>query len=281
MKSLISLPQRKSKTLGFFSGFSTLLLYELFEEVIEEAIAWTITTVITKALSFVLVVLLTQTTKVAIKSITKGIGHLIKPIVREYTYRQGNDKIELIRRIYKKMKDAIKKLLAYLKRNVKTNTATVMNAVTSIGSGVALGGGLAIGGVEIPQWSYYVIGAILTIIVFVFEELGIRGVGSETQAQYDARKAKEQADKEAKAQQEKLIKEIEEQEAKANEIQREIEAQEAEQARIAKEQEEQQRKEIEEQQRKLEIERIRAEYAVAQQDGYTGSIKDFILQQQK
>ena len=87
----------------FFKGFGLLLTYEIIEELLEEAIAWTITTVLAKAVSFLLVVVLTQCTKVTIKYTTKLLKVLLKPLVTKLVYRPGNDKVNFIRKAFCKI----------------------------------------------------------------------------------------------------------------------------------------------------------------------------------
>ena len=87
----------------FFKGFGLLLTYEIIEELLEEAIAWTITTVLAKAVSFLLVVVLTQCTKVTIKYTTKLLKVLLKPLVTKLVYRPGNDKVNFIRKVFCKI----------------------------------------------------------------------------------------------------------------------------------------------------------------------------------
>lgn len=87
----------------FFKGFGLLLTYELIEELLEEAIAWTITTVLAKAVSFLLVVVLTQCTKVTIKYSVKLLKVLLKPLVTKLVYRPGNDKVNFIRKVFCKI----------------------------------------------------------------------------------------------------------------------------------------------------------------------------------
>lgn len=87
----------------FFKGFGLLLTYEIIEEFLEEAIAWTITTVLAKAVSFLLVVVLTQCTKVTIKYSVKLLKVLLKPLVTKLVYRPGNDKVNFIRKVFCKI----------------------------------------------------------------------------------------------------------------------------------------------------------------------------------
>lgn len=94
----------KAALKGFNKGFVLLLVYELIEEALEELIAWSITTIIAKAVSFLFVVLLTQTTKVT----AKAIVILIKPAVKKLTYKKGDDKMQKLIKILKAVVSNIK-----------------------------------------------------------------------------------------------------------------------------------------------------------------------------
>lgn len=95
-----------------------------------------------------------------------------------------------------KIGELLKKLIDYCKRNIKSNTATVTNVLSSFASGSVVGGGLYLGGVAIPQWAYIVIGGAVTVVIFLLTELGVKGAGFETPEQYAKRTA---AEKELKA----------------------------------------------------------------------------------
>ena len=58
LENTITQKKKSSVFTKFFKGFGLLLTYEIIEELLEEAIAWTITTVLARALSFLLVVVL-------------------------------------------------------------------------------------------------------------------------------------------------------------------------------------------------------------------------------
>lgn len=227
---------------SFFSGFGLLLTYEIIEECLEEAIAWGITTAIAKISSFLLVVLLTQSIKLGAKELSKATVIVLKPVVKKITYREGNDKIDRLNKTIrgikmeeKKIVVFFKKLLAYLKRNIKTNTSTVINLLASAGSGCSLGGGLYFGGVELPSYAYYLIGAVLTIAMFALCELGIIDKGLETQDEYDIRKADEQLAKEEKQAQKEADRLAKEAEAEAKRIEDEALAEIERQEREAEE----------------------------------------------
>ena len=199
--------------LGFLKGFSLLLTYEIIEELLEELIAWSLTAVLAKALSFLIVVLLTQVVKLSAKTLGKALTIILKPLVKKAIYRPGNDKINIFLRRTKmadviktdpeqvekkpnKIGELLKKLIDYCKRNIKSNTATVTNVLSSFASGSVVGGGLYLGGVAIPQWAYYIIGGVVTVVIFLITELGIKGAGFETPEQYAKRTEAEKAVKE-------------------------------------------------------------------------------------
>lgn len=74
--------------------FLALLISELFEEVLEEMIATGITWVIGKVLNVLLIISLTQGTKI-----------LIKRIVKKITYKEGNDKMKVLNKIWSCLKN--------------------------------------------------------------------------------------------------------------------------------------------------------------------------------
>ena len=268
-----------------------MLVYEIIEELLEEAVAWTITTLVAKALSFLLVVVLTQFTKVTGKMIAKSLVLVLKPVVKRFTYKEGNDKLnaikKLIRRIFKmdtedvkvgtseqsvasKIKSFFAGLVSYLKRNVKTVTSTVINFFTALGSGTLLGGGLYVGEIDLPKWAYIVIGVALTIVMFVLTELGILGKGVETQAEYDTRKANEAAKKAEAAEKAKVKKALEAELKQSEEEAKQVKA------KLIEEQEAQ-KKAAEEAAIKLKAEAVKAEYNSAVANGtFSGSLEDWL-----
>lgn len=201
---------KPKNVLGFLKGFSLLLTYEVIEEFLEQLIAWSLTAVLAKALSFLIVVLLTQVVKISAKTLGKALTIVLKPLVKKALYRPGNDKINIFLRRIKmadviktepeqagkkpnKIGELLKKLIDYCKRNIKSNTATVTNVLSSFASGSVVGGGLYLGGVAIPQWAYIVIGGVVTVAVFIVTELGVKGAGFETPEQYAKRTEAEKA----------------------------------------------------------------------------------------
>lgn len=74
---------------GTFSTFLYLFAWEMFEELVEEGIAFGITTILTKTVSIVFVVSLAQGAKITIKKIIKTI-----------TYKEGKDKMKLLKNYF-------------------------------------------------------------------------------------------------------------------------------------------------------------------------------------
>lgn len=138
---------------GFGKGFSLLLVYELIEELIEELIAWSITTMLAKAISFLLVVVLTQTTKVA----TKTLVVVLKPAVKKLIYKEGNDKME-----------KLKALIASFKANWKNYIGIVGAIATAIIPFVQdmmdFGIGIQVGGFNVIPFVLIILSAIVAIV---------------------------------------------------------------------------------------------------------------------
>lgn len=261
---------------NFTKGFTLLLTYEVIEELLEESIAWAITTIAARAISFLVVVLLTQSTKVTIKGLAKGLTVLLKPLVKKITYRAGNDKIDKIRRIYKTMKNAVAKFIAFVARNKKSILATTTAFLASIGVGGAVDTGMIFAGVELPKYAFYLVALGVAIFMFVPTFIGIKGAGIETQQEYDDRlkkeeeakaekKALKEAEAKAKAEQEEILALAKAEEQKKLE---EEQAKKEEQAKLQAEQEERRKQD--------ELNRLKQEYALAVANGFEGSLIDFI-----
>lgn len=173
------------------------------------------------------------------------------------------------------------RLIAFLRRNIKTNTATITNLLSSLGSGGAVGGSLYVFGVAIPQWSYFVIGACVSIIMFILAEMGIVAEGLETQEQYDKRKAIEKQEKEIKA----LEKKANDEKAKALKVAcieaKKLEAIQKAERLKAQEQEKILAQELKKQEEKAEQEKTLAKLHKYQDDvakGYKGSLANWLAE---
>ena len=178
---------------SFFKGFVLLITYEVLEELIEEAIALTITTFIAKTLSFLLLVFFTQLAKFGVKSIAKGIKILLKPIVKKLTYKIGNDKINKIKRFIDMCKEKIRnnKFLQFLKRNPKSIVGIIGGVLASLATGCASTGALYFAEVEMPLWAKIVIGCAIFAVLLTFAILGVTGAGFENQSKQALRKLAE------------------------------------------------------------------------------------------
>ena len=75
---------------NIFNGhvFAVALLLEMFEEILEELFATGVSILIGKAISVLFVVAITQSTKM-----------LIKRFIKIFTYKEGNDKMKLFKKI--------------------------------------------------------------------------------------------------------------------------------------------------------------------------------------
>lgn len=154
-----------------FSGGSwalfTVFVWELVEEGLENLIAYALSSAVaifvTKALSTLAVITATQGIKVAIK-------RAIKPVIRNFTYKEGNDKM-----------NKIKTFFIGIWANKKTILGTISSAVM-----VASGSGLInlselpelnVKGFNVTPYIYY---ATLGIIAL----LGVFGKGAESVKTY-------------------------------------------------------------------------------------------------
>lgn len=178
---------------AFCKGFGLLLTYEIIEELIEEAIAYTITTVIAKAVSFLLVVFLTQSIKIGAKGLAKGITIALKPLVKKLTYKEGNDKVNKILRFIKMCKEKINdnKFLNFLKRNPKSILGILVGVGASVASGGATTCGLIVGNVELPLWAEICVGVVVCIVLAIPICFGVNGAGFENATKYQGRKLAE------------------------------------------------------------------------------------------
>lgn len=174
---------KKQNKNSFWSGwgwtFLIVLFMELFEEALEEAFAIGITFIITKAVSTLVVVGITQTVKVIIKRLIKSI-----------TYKEGNDKVKLLKNYW---------------------TLVWGNKFTGLTAGI-LGGGLVYFQNLYPQiagvWYYALIAFVAIYNIAIL-------IGGETLTQILDRFAQAKLKKED-------YKKIKEAEAKAKEIAKKV-----------------------------------------------------------
>lgn len=89
---------------NLFNGhvFAVALLLEIFEEILEELFATGVSILIGKAISVLFVVAITQSTKM-----------LIKRFIKIFTYKEGNDKMKL----FKKLGESLKNIWTFVWNN--------------------------------------------------------------------------------------------------------------------------------------------------------------------
>lgn len=183
-----------------------MFVWELVEEGIESLIAVALSSAmaifITKALSTFAIITATQGIKVCLKK-------CLLPIVKNLTYKEGNDKV-----------NKIKQFFTWIYANKKSLLGVVSSALMTIsGAGVidvASLDFLMVGGVNLTPYLYYAILAVFAII-------GVTGKGFENIKDFFARKAVEKANKEAKAIEKEAKKELANEKKKANQTQAEQE----------------------------------------------------------
>lgn len=187
---------------GSGCAFFAVFVWELLEELLENALAYAITSVvalfIAKLISTFTVVLATQGIKTVIKT-------TLLPYVKKIIYKEGNDKME-----------KFKKILSTLWANKCTIGGTIAGALTvASGTGiidVASLPAIVIGAVNITPSLYYAILGIAIVIFAFFPE---------TLEAYKKRVAEKKAQKEEKAILRQAKKELANEEKIANETQTE------------------------------------------------------------
>lgn len=218
----------------------TVFIWEMMEELLEEAIAFGITSFITKALSTLLVIGITQAVK-------KALIKIFKPIIKSFTYKEGNDKMT-----------KIKKFFSWIWSNKKSLTGIASGAVMTLsGTGVIDVNALpelAVGGFNITPVLFY---GVLLILALV----GVFGKGFESIKEYADRIVKEKAEKQAKADRKEAEAELKAEEKLANQTQAQ---QEKAQAKAQAEAQAKAEKEKAEADHKAKIDKIKAEIKLEQ-----------------
>lgn len=190
----------------FYNSFLYLLAIELVEEVLEEFIAWWISGlllwVVMKAVSAVIVITLTQTTKV-----------LVKRLIKQITYKEGNDKMNKIKQFFTWIFSNKKTLLGIGSSAVGVLTGTGVIDIASLPE-------LLIGGFNLTPILFWV-------VLGVFLILGVTGKGFEKIKEFFARKEAEKSEKELKALRKEAKKELKAEEKKANQTQAQAEKEQA------------------------------------------------------
>jgi hypothetical protein len=137
-------------------GFILVVIYELIEEGIEEAIAIGVSAIFAGVLSFVITAGVSFLAKTVV---VKTLITIIKPIVKQFTYKKGADKMEKIKTFFKTMGT-----------NMKNNPVTILTVFIEALLCSAGGVGLdyivkALNWLDAP-WNY-VVAAAATIVIFL------------------------------------------------------------------------------------------------------------------
>lgn len=218
----------------------TLFIWEIMEELLEEAIAFGIATFFAKALSTILVIGITQLTK-------KALIKIFKPIIKSFTYKEGNDKMT-----------KIKKFFSWIWANKKTLLGLTSSAVIGLSGteviDVSALPELAVGGFNITPVLYY---GVLLILALV----GVFGKGFESIKEYADRIAQEKAEKQEKADRKEAEAELKAEEKLANQTQAQ---QEKAQAKAQAEAQAKAEKEKADAEHKAKIDKIKAEIKLEQ-----------------
>jgi hypothetical protein len=156
----------------------TVFIWEMMEELLEEAIAFGITSFITKALSTLVVIGITQITK-------RAIIRICKPIVKTFTYKEGKDKMGKVKTFFTCVWSNKKTLLGLTSGAVMTLSGAEVIDVNALPE-------LPVGGFNITPILYY--GVLLVLAIF-----GMCGKGFESIKTHAERIAGEKAEKQEKA----------------------------------------------------------------------------------
>lgn len=187
-----------------------MILWDFGEELLEEAIAYVLgnafAVLVTKAISIYIIVFSTIWLK-------RLIFRVLKPVIKKITYKEGNDKM-----------NKLKKFGTWLFANKKTLIGTVSASLMTLGGtgviDVSALPDLTIRGFNITPLVYYGVLAILALF-------GIFGKGFEKIEEFFARMGVIKAEKEHKAIVKQAGKEIKAEEKKANQTQAEQDKQQA------------------------------------------------------
>lgn len=195
--------KKRTRFRDLFQGSGLTFVVVFVMEMIEEGLENLISLGISALFSTVLLVCITQLTKLGIKRLIK----LILPLVKTIIYKEGNDKME-----------KLKKLWSWIVANKCTLLGIGTGAVVAVsGAGVIDVNSfpaLVIGSVNITPILYYVVLGVLTIVASFFPE---------TIEKFKARIAEKKAEKEQKAIEKEAQKEIKAEERQATQTQAEKE----------------------------------------------------------
>ena len=192
----------------------TVFSWELLEEALENVIALGISSVIA-VLSTFLLVFATQGIKIGIKKLIK----VLFPVIKEKIYKEGNDKMNWL-----------KKICSWVRYNWKSLVGTVSSIVAGVVTTIATNSDalFALPAISIIGINFTPI--IAGLLVFAGVELGVVCKGFETIAQAKERVASETAQKKADAIVKEAKKELKAEEKLANQTQAQKEKEDAKKA---------------------------------------------------
>lgn len=186
----------------------TVLVWEILEELLENVIAIGISAIF----STFLLLIATQGIKLGIKKLIK----VLVPIIKQHTYKEGNDKMS-----------KVKKFFTWIRANKKSLIGTIGALVTSIATAYATYGGYIDFLPTLVLFGLDITAILVGVICFVLVELGVTGKGFETIQAFFDRKKVEDAEKEQKAIVKEAQKELKAEEKLANQTQAQKEKDEA------------------------------------------------------
>lgn len=173
---------------NLFNGhvFAVALLLEIFEEILEELFATGVSILIGKAISVLFVVAITQSTKM-----------LIKRFIKIFTYKEGNDKMKL----FKKLGESLKNIWTFVWGNKYSELGVVMAC--------------SFGFIGYVAFTKFVVaniffGVVVGLVITILSILVINKASWETLTQIRTRLSDTLLTKEEKAKQKQFDKKVEE-----------------------------------------------------------------------
>lgn len=233
--------QKRTRFKDLFQGSGLTFFVVFVMEMIEEGLENLIALGVSALFSTVLLVCITQITKLGIKKLIK----LIVPFVKTLIYKEGNDKMKWIQKVG-----------AWIRYNWKSLVGTCASAISGIVTTIAVNSEVLFTLPAICIFGLNFTPFIAGLLVFAGVELGVVCKGFETIAQAKQRIAVEKADKNAKAIVKEAKKEIKAEEKLANQTQAQKEKDDAK--RIAKEKADAEKAQAEKQHR-AELDKAKAE----------------------
>lgn len=184
------------KKLFNFQLFIIALLSECFEEVLEELFATGLSWLVGKALNIMFAIVVTQGTKI-----------LFKRIIKCFTYKEGNDKMEKVKKFLKNLKEKLTKNIVWSNKITISGWLSVLLMVlegTDVVDIISVLPTLTIGTFNVMPYLFYIVLCLLSM-------LGIGKPGVESVKQYLERIESKEKCKENKEKEKEKQKEIEKQ----------------------------------------------------------------------